>query len=200
MSTSLTAGHGSSDRTSVGRPQVLERGEVAGRLAAGQPPGPLTADRLGETELQDRVERRVGSIEYDAEEPVELRRRHRVQRQAPDQVDVSGPVDGERHAGEPGVALEQPPMYLRVVLVRVACHEGIHDQAVLSHGEAARRLELAFAGELDREPPWGALLPPGVHPGEMLTDGLRRLRDCRARAAVRHAPAPTSPVRSAART
>src|SRR5829696_822498 len=93
MSMTLSAGQVSSDRASVGRPQVLERGEISGRLAAGQPPGPLTADRLGETELKDRVERGVGGIEYDAEEPVELRHRHRMQRKAPDQVDVSGPVD-----------------------------------------------------------------------------------------------------------
>src|ERR687898_1216409 len=95
MSTSLTAWHRSSDRTSVGRPQVLEGGEVAGRLTAGQPPSPLTADRRGEPEFQDRVERRVGGVEYDAEEPVELRRRHRVQRQAPNPGDLSGPVDEE---------------------------------------------------------------------------------------------------------
>ena len=104
--------------------------EVAGRLAPGDPPLPLLADRGGEAELEDRVERLVGVGEHGAEDAVELVGVDRGQRQPRLEVDVAVAVDGERDGVHPEVALEQPAVDPRVVLVGVAAHEGVHAQRV----------------------------------------------------------------------
>ena len=87
---------------------AAERLEVGGRLAAQVAPLPLLADRGGEPQLEDGVERLVGVGQHRPEQPVQLVGRHRRQRQPGVEVDVAEPVDGERHGVHPQVPLQQP--------------------------------------------------------------------------------------------
>ena len=59
-------------RVGAGLEPAPEGLEVARRLAPGDPPLPLLADRAGEAELEDGVEGLVGVGEHRAEDPVEL--------------------------------------------------------------------------------------------------------------------------------
>ena len=129
-------------RVRPGLEPAAEGLEVAGRLAPRQPPLPLLADRAGEAELEDGVERVVGLREHRAEEPVELVVADRRERQPGVEVDVAGVVDGEGDGVHLQVALEQPAVDARVVLVGVAAHEGVHAERVLADVEPDRRLEL----------------------------------------------------------
>ena len=67
--------------------------EVAGGLAALDPPLVLLADRDGEAELEEHVEGPVRVLDHGAEQPVDLVRGHRGQRQPPAEIDVPELVD-----------------------------------------------------------------------------------------------------------
>src|SRR3954453_7588096 len=72
-----------------------ERVEVARRLTARAAPVPLLADRRRESQFEDRVEGFVGVRQHRAEQPVDLLRRDRRQRQSAVEVDVPGVIDRE---------------------------------------------------------------------------------------------------------
>src|SRR5215213_348697 len=66
--------------------------EVSGGLPSGAAPLPFAADRGGETQLEDRVERLVGVGQHRTEQPVEL-----LGRPVPlKAVNGPGPVVGSR--------------------------------------------------------------------------------------------------------
>ena len=67
-----------------------------GSTHRADPPLPLLADRRGEAELEDGVERLVGVRQHRAEQPVDLLGRDRGQRQPPVEVDVAEVVDARR--------------------------------------------------------------------------------------------------------
>ena len=151
---------------------AAERLEVAGGLAAALAPLPLLADRGGEAELEDRVERLVGVGQHRAEQPVDLVGGDRAQRQPAVEVDVADRVDGERDAEHLQVPLQQPAVDPLVVLVGLAGHEGVHPERVLADVEAARRGELLLPGQLDGEHPVGDLLPGQVGVRQRRAQGL----------------------------
>ena len=78
----------------------------------------------------------VGVGEHRAQQPVELLRRHRDERQPRVEVDVAEVVDGERDPVHLEVALEQPAVDALVVLVGVATDERVHAEGVLADVEA----------------------------------------------------------------
>src|SRR5690606_3660475 len=100
-----------------------ERPEVGQRLAPLDAPLPLAADRGGEPQLDGALERLVRVGEHAPEQPVDLLRRHRVDRDPADEVHVADLVEGEVHAVHRPVLPEQPPVELGVVLVRLAAEE-----------------------------------------------------------------------------
>src|SRR5690349_5305690 len=85
--------------------EVLEGLEVGQRLPPLRPPGVLAADGGGEAELEEGVEVAVGGLEDLAEDPVELVRAHRDERDAADEVDVADPIERFVYAVEAGVVL-----------------------------------------------------------------------------------------------
>src|SRR5680860_696547 len=89
---------------------AAERVEVAGGLAARDPPVPLLADGGGEAQLEDRVERAVGVLQDGTEQPVDLRSRHAAEREPGVEVDVTDTVQRKGHGVHLHVALEQPPV------------------------------------------------------------------------------------------
>src|SRR5664279_637781 len=117
--------------TSVRVDQMTKGQQIPYRLASGDAPCPLPADRSGEPALQDGVEVSVGGGEHHAEHRVELVDRQCLAGQPPDQMNVAGAVERVRDGPESRIALQQEPVHLFVVLVRGATHEGL-DQHLMA--------------------------------------------------------------------
>src|SRR4051794_38233228 len=184
-------------RLLAGLEPPAERLEVPGRLAPELAPLPLLADRRGEAELEDRVERVVGVGQHRAQQPVQLLGGDRRERQPAVEVDVAEPVDGERDGVHPQVALEQPAVDPLVVLVRLAAHERVHAERVRADVEADGGLQLLLPRQREGEDALGALVELDPALGEVVADHLRgtahatdSLRSARARSY-------TSSIRSA---
>lgn len=140
---------------------MREGRQVAGRLAALRAPLPLAADRGGETEFEQSVERLVRVLQHGPQQPVHRVGAHRLQRQPACEVHVPERVDRVRDAVHPGVALQQPPVEGLVVLVRTADHEGVHGQRVVADPQGAGGAQPAHPrqGRDQRERVGGGRLP-----------------------------------------
>src|SRR6185437_13467136 len=107
-----------------------EGAQVGHALAALDPPVVFPADRRGKADHEGLVEVLVGVAEHAAEQPVDLIRRDRGERQPADQVDVADRVEREVHTEHPAAAFEQVPVELGVVLIRLAAEERLDVEAV----------------------------------------------------------------------
>lgn len=154
---------------------MLEGVEVPGGLAAGESPAPFVLYGGAEAEFEDGVEGVVGRFQDLAEDAVEFVGADRGVRQAPDEVDVLGLVDGERDGVELAVAAQQFRPDRFVPLFGPAGDEALDAQRVVLDDEAAGDGELAATGEGDDDRP-GAV---GAVVGAGLVQGRGELLDHR---------------------
>ena len=167
---------------------MLERLQVGQGLAAVAAPGVFAADRAGEPQLEQRIEIAVGGLQHLAEHAVQLLRGDRVQRDAPDEVDVADPVQRVVHPVEPGVALQEEAVDRLVGLVGLPADERLHEQRLLAHDQPAVGLQAVGAGQGHEEL---AGLPRGVVDVQLAQRRRHGRVDARQRVFVHHAGAAT---------
>ena len=82
---------------------------------------------------------------------IQLGGRHKIQCQAPGQVDVAQMIEAVRHPVHACVAFQQPAIDLGEVLIGMPGDERIDAQGMVADDQRHRGAQLLLAGELDDE-------------------------------------------------